>query len=34
VLLRDQVTAHRRQGLNLELFAVPSHGFEPIPSLL
>jgi transposase len=32
VLLRDQVTAHRRRGLDLRLFAVPSHRLEPIPS--
>jgi len=34
VLLRDQVTAHRRRGLDLRLFAVPSHRLEPIPSVL
>jgi transposase len=34
VLRRDQVTAHRRRGLDLRLFAVPSHRFEPIPSVL
>jgi transposase len=34
VLLRDQVTAHRRRGLDLRLFAIPSHRFALIPSVL
>jgi transposase len=34
VLRRDQVTAHRRRGLDLRLFAVPSHRFALIPSVL
>jgi transposase len=34
VLRRDQVTAHRRRGLDLRLFAVPSHRLEPIPFVL
>jgi hypothetical protein len=31
---RDQVTAHRRRGLDLRLFAVPSRRFALIPSVL
>jgi hypothetical protein len=34
VLLRDQVTAHRCRGLNLRLFAIPSHHFALIPCVL
>jgi len=34
VLLRDQVIAHRRRGLDLRLFALPSHRFALIPSVL
>ena len=34
ILLRDQITAHRRPGLDLRLFAFPSHRFEPIPCIL
>ena len=34
VLLRDQVTAHRRRGLDLRLFAIPSHRLAPIPRVL
>ena len=34
LLLRDQVTAHRRRGLNLRLFALPSHRFAGIPCIL
>jgi len=34
VLLRDQATAHRRRGLDLRLFAVPSHRFALIPPVL
>jgi len=34
MLLRDQVTAHRRRELDLRLFAVPSHRFALIPSVL
>jgi transposase len=34
VLLRDQVTAHRRRGLDLRLIAIPSHRFALIPSVL
>jgi transposase len=34
VLLRDQVTAHRRPGLDLRLFAIPNHRFAPIPCVL
>jgi transposase len=33
VLLRDRVTAHRRQGLELGLFAIPRHRFTLIPSV-
>ena len=32
VLLCDQVTAHRRLGLYLRLFAIPSHRFALIPA--
>lgn len=31
VLLRDQVTSHRRRGLDLRLFALPNHHFAAIP---
>ena len=34
VLLRDQVTAHRRRGLDLRLFAILSHRFALIPCVL
>lgn len=34
VLLRDQVTAHRRPGLDLRLFAIPNHHFAAIPCVL
>ena len=34
VLLRDRVTAHRRRGLDLRLFAIPSHRFALIPCVL
>jgi hypothetical protein len=34
VLLRDQVTAHRRRGLDLRLFVIPSHRFAAIPCVL
>ena len=34
VLLRDQLTAHRRRGLDLRLFALPSHRFAAIPCVL
>jgi transposase len=33
VLLRDQMTAHRRRGLNLRLFAIPSHCFATMPCI-
>jgi transposase len=31
IVLRDNLTAHRRRSLNLRLFAVPSHRFALIP---
>ena len=31
VLLRDQMTAHRRRRYDLRLFEIPSHRFEPMP---
>ena len=34
VLLRDRVTTHRRRGLNLRLFTLPSRHFELIPCVL
>ena len=34
VLLRDQVTAHRRPGLDLRRFAIPSHRFAAILCVL
>jgi len=34
LLLRDQVAADRRRGLDLRLFAVPSHRFVLFPSVL
>jgi transposase len=33
VLLRDQMTAHRRWGLNLRLFAIPTHRFAAMPCI-
>jgi transposase len=33
VLLRDQMTAHRRRGLDLRLFAIPSHRFATMPCI-
>ena len=34
VLLRDQLTAHRRRGLDLRVFAIRSHRFALIPCVL
>jgi len=34
VLLRDQLTAHRRRGLDRRVFAIPSHRFALIPYVL
>jgi transposase len=34
VLLRNRVTAHRPRGLNLRLFAIPSHCLAAIPCVL
>jgi transposase len=34
VLLRDQVTEHRHRGVNLRLFAIPSHRFAAILCVL
>ncbi len=34
MLLRDQLTAHRRRGLDLRLFAIPSHRFALISCVL
>jgi transposase len=33
-LLRDRVTTHRRQGLDLRLFTIPSHRFSAMPCVL
>ncbi|MGH7872011.1 MAG: hypothetical protein ACREQO_07290, partial [Candidatus Binatia bacterium] len=33
VLLRDQVTAYRRRGLALRLFAIRSHRFAQVSSV-
>lgn len=34
MLLRDPLTAHRRRGLDLRVFAIPSHRFTLIPCVL
>ena len=34
VLLRDRVTARRPLGLNLRLFAIPSHRLVPMPCVM
>lgn len=34
LLLRDRVTAHRRRGIDLTLFAIRSHRFALIPCVL
>jgi transposase len=33
-LLRDRVTTHRRRGLDLRLFTIPSHRFSAMPCVL
>jgi hypothetical protein len=34
ILVCDRVTAHRRRGINLRRFAIPSHRFAAIPCIL